>query len=124
MDMMQERAAMKKGRRGFSFDDFLEEEGLRAETEAAAIKRVIAYQIVQPAAGWQQSKDLPGAAGTDDPPEVQAERRYTGVGARQHQGGCSALDRYGAGGRQAYSGAEGAALEVCVKVWRIHEDAP
>jgi len=36
---------MKKARRGSSFDDFLEEEGLRAETEAAAIKRVIAYQI-------------------------------------------------------------------------------
>ncbi len=36
---------MKKGRRGSSFDGFLEEEGLRAETEAAAIKRVIAYQI-------------------------------------------------------------------------------
>ena len=36
---------MKKARRGSSFDDFLEEEGLRAETEAAAIKRVIACQI-------------------------------------------------------------------------------
>jgi len=36
---------MKKARRGSRFDDFLEEEGLRAETEAAAIKRVIAYQI-------------------------------------------------------------------------------
>jgi len=30
---------------GSGFDDFLEEEGLRAETEAAAIKRVIAYRI-------------------------------------------------------------------------------
>lgn len=36
---------MKKVHRGSNFDDFLEEEGLRAETEAAAIKRVIAYQI-------------------------------------------------------------------------------
>jgi len=30
---------------GNSFDDFLEEEGLLAETEAIAIKRVIAYQV-------------------------------------------------------------------------------
>lgn len=36
---------MKKARRGSSFDDFLEKEGLRAGTEAAAIKRVIAYRI-------------------------------------------------------------------------------
>jgi len=36
---------MKNRHLGSSFDDFLEEEGLRAETEAAAIKRVIAYQI-------------------------------------------------------------------------------
>ncbi len=32
---------------GSSFDDFLVEEGLLAETEAVAIKRVIAYQIRQ-----------------------------------------------------------------------------
>jgi hypothetical protein len=36
---------MKNKYLGSSFDDFLEEEGLRAETEAAAIKRVITYQI-------------------------------------------------------------------------------
>ena len=30
---------------GSNFDEFLEKEGLRAETEAAAIKRVVAYQI-------------------------------------------------------------------------------
>lgn len=36
---------MKNKHLGSSFDDFLEEEGLRAETEAVAIKRVIAYQI-------------------------------------------------------------------------------
>lgn len=36
---------MKNKHLGSSFDDFLEEEGIRAETEAAAIKRVIAYQI-------------------------------------------------------------------------------
>ena len=32
---------------GSSFDDFLEEEGILAETEAIAIKRVIAYQVSQ-----------------------------------------------------------------------------
>lgn len=30
---------------GSDFDDFLEEEGLLAEAEAVAIKRVIAYQV-------------------------------------------------------------------------------
>lgn len=37
---------MKNKHLGSGFDDFLEEEGIRAETEAASIKRVIAYQIV------------------------------------------------------------------------------
>ena len=36
---------MKNEHLGSSFDVFLEEEGLRADAEAAAIKRVIAYQI-------------------------------------------------------------------------------
>lgn len=36
---------MKNEHIGSNFDDFLEEEGLRADAEAAAIKRVIAYQI-------------------------------------------------------------------------------
>jgi antitoxin HicB len=36
---------MKNVHRGSSFDDFLEEEGLRSSTEAVAIKRAIAYQI-------------------------------------------------------------------------------
>jgi antitoxin HicB len=36
---------MKNEHLGSSFDDFLEEEGLRADAEAVAIKRVIAYQI-------------------------------------------------------------------------------
>jgi predicted XRE-type DNA-binding protein len=37
---------MKKNRHiGSSFDDFLQEEGLLAEAEAAAVKRVIAHQI-------------------------------------------------------------------------------
>lgn len=32
---------------GSDFDDFLQEEGLLAETEAIAIKRVIAFQVTQ-----------------------------------------------------------------------------
>lgn len=32
---------------GNSFDDFLEEEGMLAETESVAIKRVLAYQVAQ-----------------------------------------------------------------------------
>lgn len=32
---------------GSSFDDFLEEEGIREEVEAAAIKRVLAWQLSQ-----------------------------------------------------------------------------
>ena len=36
---------MKNVHRGGSFDDFLEQEGLRAGAEAVAIKRAIAYQI-------------------------------------------------------------------------------
>ena len=36
---------MKNKHLGSSFDTFLEEEGLRADTETAAIKRVVAYQI-------------------------------------------------------------------------------
>jgi antitoxin HicB len=36
---------MKNGHIGTSFDDFLQEEGLLAVSEATAVKRVIAYQI-------------------------------------------------------------------------------
>ena len=36
---------MKNKYIGSNFDEFLQDEGLLAETEAAAIKRVIAYQI-------------------------------------------------------------------------------
>ena len=36
---------MKTEHLGSDFDDFLEEEGLLAEAEAVAVKRVIAYQI-------------------------------------------------------------------------------
>ena len=32
---------------GSNFDDFLEEEGILAKTEAVAVKRVIAFQVEQ-----------------------------------------------------------------------------
>jgi len=38
---------MNKKYIGSSFDDFLEEEGLLAEVEAVALKRVVAFQITQ-----------------------------------------------------------------------------
>ncbi|MDO8705044.1 MAG: helix-turn-helix domain-containing protein [Sulfuricaulis sp.] len=38
---------MSKRHIGSSFDDFLREEGILAQTETAAIKRVLAYQIAQ-----------------------------------------------------------------------------
>jgi antitoxin HicB len=36
---------MKKEHLGSDFDNFLEEEGLLAEAEAVAVKRVVAYQV-------------------------------------------------------------------------------
>ena len=36
---------MNKEHLGSDFDDFLEEEGLLAEVEAVAVKRVVAYQV-------------------------------------------------------------------------------
>ena len=38
---------MKNEHLGSNFDEFLEEEGLLADVEAVAIKRVIAYQVEQ-----------------------------------------------------------------------------
>lgn len=38
---------MRNKHKGSTFDSFLEEEGLLEEAEAAAIKRVVAYQIAQ-----------------------------------------------------------------------------
>lgn len=48
---------MKKNEHiGSSFDDFLQVEGLFAETEATAVKRVIAYQIEKEMAERNLSK--------------------------------------------------------------------
>lgn len=37
----------KKGRVGSSFEDFLKEEGVLEETNAIAVKRVLAWQLEQ-----------------------------------------------------------------------------
>ena len=47
---------MKNKHIGSNFDEFLQKEGLLAETEAAAIKRVIAHQIEKEMAERQLSK--------------------------------------------------------------------
>ncbi len=44
MDKKQPHTMKRQGI-GTNFDDFLEEEGMLAEAEAVAIKRVIAYQL-------------------------------------------------------------------------------
>lgn len=41
---------------GSNFDDFLEEEGMREEVMAAAVKRVIAWQIAQAMKAQKVSK--------------------------------------------------------------------
>ena len=38
---------MKQGTLGSSFDDFLREEGMLEEVEAVAVKRVLAWQLLQ-----------------------------------------------------------------------------
>jgi len=47
---------MKNNHIGSSFDDFLQEEGLLAEAEATAVKRIIAYQIEEEMTERQISK--------------------------------------------------------------------
>jgi antitoxin HicB len=53
-------SAKKNGKRfdhsGSSFDSFLEEEGIREEVEAVAIKRVLAWQLEQEMKRQQKTK--------------------------------------------------------------------
>ena len=53
-------SANRKGKRfdhsGSSFDSFLEEEGIREEVEAVAIKRVLAWQLEQEMKRQQKTK--------------------------------------------------------------------
>ncbi len=44
---MKRKLAMNPVHSGSSFDDFLEEEGIRDEVESAAIKRVLAWQFAE-----------------------------------------------------------------------------
>ena len=44
-DMNQDELKLKNKHAGSGFDDFLQEEGLLAEAEAVAIKRVLAFQL-------------------------------------------------------------------------------
>lgn len=45
-----------RDRSGSTFDSFLEEQGLRAEVEAVAIKRVLAWQLQQAMRRQQKTK--------------------------------------------------------------------
>ncbi len=46
----------RKNHSGSSFDSFLEQEGIREEVEAVAIKRVLAWQLEQAMREQQKSK--------------------------------------------------------------------
>ena len=52
----------KKGRVGSSFEDFLKEEGVLEETNAIAVKRVLAWQLEQAMEKGQISKRAMAAA--------------------------------------------------------------
>jgi predicted XRE-type DNA-binding protein len=52
----------KKGRIGSSFEDFLKEEGVLEETNAIAVKRVLAWQLEQAMEKEQISKRAMAAA--------------------------------------------------------------
>jgi antitoxin HicB len=55
---MKRKAASRKNKHiGSSFDDFLNEEGIRDEATSQAIKRVLAWQIAQGMAAQKLSKN-------------------------------------------------------------------
>jgi hypothetical protein len=45
MGKKQESSKKWRGRRSSSFDSFLEDEGIRGEVDAVAVKRVLAWQL-------------------------------------------------------------------------------
>ncbi len=53
---MKEKKKSKAVHNGSSFDSFLEEEGIRDEVEAVAIKRVLAWQLEQALKEQQKTK--------------------------------------------------------------------
>ena len=54
--MNAKKQKRKTDHRGSSFDEFLEEEGIREEVEAVAIKRVLAWQLGQAMREQQKTK--------------------------------------------------------------------
>lgn len=54
--MSAKKTRMKQDRSGSTFDSFLEEEGIREEVEAVAIKRVLAWQLSQAMREQQKTK--------------------------------------------------------------------
>lgn len=54
--MNAKKIRKKTGHSGSTFDSFLEEEGIRGEVEAVAIKRVLAWQLEQAMRRQQKTK--------------------------------------------------------------------
>ena len=54
--MKEKKSRKRADHSGSSFDSFLEEEGIREEVEAVAIKRVLAWQLEQAMEEQQKTK--------------------------------------------------------------------
>ena len=59
-------------RTGWTFDSFLEEEGIREEVEAVAIKRVLAWQLQKAMQEQQKTKTSDGKAASHKPVTVES----------------------------------------------------
>ena len=58
---------VKKGRIGSAFDDFLKEEGIYEEVQAAALKKVVAHQLAEAMREQQNDKGYDGQADEHEP---------------------------------------------------------
>lgn len=56
--MKTKKGRLPKGHTGSTFDSFLEEEGIREEVEAVAIKRVLAWQLKKAMKEQRKTKRL------------------------------------------------------------------
>ena len=90
---------------GSDFDDFLDEDGLREEAMAAAVKRVIAWQIAQSLKAQKSHQDRDGRAhayeshGREPLARREGHQRYSGnAGPCQCSVGNVAAFRAGYGG--------------------------
>lgn len=54
--MTRKRTRKKMDQSGSTFDSFLEEEGIRGDVEAVAVKRVLAWQLEQEMKNQQKTK--------------------------------------------------------------------